>query len=631
MSKKTGTLFSKQTSAYPLQEVDEPNLLRDQFPYSEVPRITFDGEPVEINPPRNIWITDTTFRDGQQSRAPFTVRQIVAIFKLLNKLNGTSSLIRQSEFFLYSDKDRRAVEKCLELGFRYPEITGWIRANKKDLKLVKKMGLKETGMLTSCSDYHIFLKLKKSRKECLENYLRVVGAAIEEGIRPRCHFEDVTRADVYGFVVPFATELMKLREDSGIPVKIRLCDTMGYGVPYPEATLPRSVPKLVRALTEDAGVPSELIEWHGHNDFHKVLVNSVTCWLYGCSAVNCALLGLGERTGNCPLEGAVMDYLAMVGGNPGVNTQVITEIARYFEQQANHRISDNMPFVGQNFNMTSAGIHLDGLMKNEEIYNIFDTGAILDRPIGIVINDKSGVAGIAHWINDYLQLESRSRIPKSHPAIAEIQKWIADKYRHGRVTSISNDEMLKLAKEHLPEYFATDLNQLKEAALSTAAELVISLVKRPEMVSMDPQRQEDLMLKEIKTHPYINLMLVADTRGGKNTRFIGRKGPIKPGDEAKLDKNYTLRRWFRKPLETGEIFVSDLFKSKITRLLGMTVSAPIQNENEEDVGVLRIDLRFEDLMQAARSLEEDEDDFYELVSRGDKSPARPKNKSRKKS
>ena len=64
---------------------------------------------------------------------------------------------------------------------------------------------------------------------------------LEEGISVRCHLEDITRADIYGYVVPFCLELMKLMEEYKIPIKVRACDTMGYGVNYPGAVIPRSV------------------------------------------------------------------------------------------------------------------------------------------------------------------------------------------------------------------------------------------------------------------------------------------------------------------------------------------------------------------------------------------------------
>ena len=233
---------------YQLQDVKEPNLYRDIYNYEEIPKVTFNRRRVPMSVPDEIWITDTTFRDGQQSRAPYTVEQIAALYEMLHRLGGPKGLIRQSEFFLYSEKDRRAVEKCREMGFEFPEITGWIRAKKEDFLLAKEMGLKECGILVSCSDYHIFKKLGLTRKQALDMYLGIIKDALSVGIKPRCHFEDITRADFYGFVVPFAHEISELMAESGIPIKIRACDTMGYGVPYAGASMPRSVPGIVYGL-----------------------------------------------------------------------------------------------------------------------------------------------------------------------------------------------------------------------------------------------------------------------------------------------------------------------------------------------------------------------------------------------
>ncbi len=149
------------------------------------------------------------------------------------------------------------------------------------------------------------------------------------GIVPRCHFEDITRADFYGFVVPFAHALAQLSEEAGIPIKIRCCDTLGLGVAYPGASMPRSVPGIIYGLRHYGYVPSSLIEWHGHNDFYKAVSNAAAAWLYGASAANCSLLGIGERTGNCPLEGMVMEYCSLRGSSDGMNLSAITEIADY--------------------------------------------------------------------------------------------------------------------------------------------------------------------------------------------------------------------------------------------------------------------------------------------------------------
>jgi len=449
-NKKTNTL-EEEYYRYQLQDMTEPNLFREIYSYSEVPKIVFNHRIVPMNPPDDIWVTDTTFRDGQQSLPPFTVKQIVDLYEMMHKLGGSRGLIRQSEFFLYSDKDKEAVRKCLERGYKYPEITGWIRPVKNDFKLVKEIGLKETGILTSASDYHIFLKLKKTRAQAMDIYLGIVKSALEIGVIPRCHLEDITRADFYGFVVPFVQELMELSKEAKIPIKVRACDTLGYGVTYPGVALPRSVKGIIYGLVNLAEVPPEHLEWHGHNDFYHGLINATTAWLYGCCATNGALLGIGERTGNTPLEALVMEYLALRGIKDDIDTTVITDIAEYFEKEVGYKIADNKPFVGKSFNVTSAGIHADGLMKDKEIYNVFDTEKLLKRKVDIAVTDKSGTAGIAEWINLHLKLEEGRKVTKGHGGVIKIKEWVDSEYAKGRTTPISNQEMMEKTKEFLPE------------------------------------------------------------------------------------------------------------------------------------------------------------------------------------
>ena len=440
VSSKTN-LLEQKTYRYSLQDVAEPNLYRDVYPYTDVPRIAFNHRRVPIGMPEDIWITDTTFRDGQQSVEPYSVKQIVDIFKLMSKLSGPYGIIRQTEFFVYSQKDREALEKCQELGLKFPEITTWIRASKEDFKLVRDLGIRETGILVSCSDYHIFKKMKMTRKECMDYYLSTVAEAFEAGVMPRCHLEDITRADFYGFVVPFVNELMKMSEDAKIPVRIRACDTMGYGIPYPEVAIPRSVPGIIYGLQHYSDVPSEMLEWHGHNDFYKAVTNASTAWLYGACGVNCSLLGIGERTGNVPLEAMVFEYASLRGSFDGMDPTVITEIADYFEHEMGYHIPPMTPFVGRSFNVTRAGIHADGLLKDEEIYNIFDTKKILNRSASVLIGKASGLAGIAYWINENYRLSESEAVNKKDPLVIALKEWIDKEYEDGRQTSLSVGEL----------------------------------------------------------------------------------------------------------------------------------------------------------------------------------------------
>lgn len=445
-SPKTNQLIQAKYQ-YQLQEVDEPNLYREIYDYQSIPKITFNNRLVPINVPDEIWMTDTTFRDGQQSVSPFTPRQIEHLFTLLSRLGGPKGLVRQSEFFLYTDKDREALERCQALGLEFPQITTWIRANAKDFKLVKAAGVKETGILVSCSDYHIFKKMHMTRQQAMEQYLGIVQAALDEGIIPRCHFEDITRADFYGFVLPFAEQLMKLSVQSGIPIKVRACDTMGYGVSYPGVALPRSVAGIIYGLNHYAQIPSEQLEWHGHNDFYKVVSNAGTAWLYGCASVNCSLLGIGERTGNCPLEAMAIEYQALRGTADGMDLTVVTEIAEYMEQEIGIEISPRQPFVGRHFNVTRAGIHADGMLKDEEIYNIFDTTTILNRPATVAVDSHSGLAGVAHWMNGFFRLKGENMVEKQDETVVAVKAMVDALYAEGRNTVMGDEELEIMVRE----------------------------------------------------------------------------------------------------------------------------------------------------------------------------------------
>ncbi len=429
-----------------LADVQRPNLYREIFPYTEFPATVFDDEAATPQMPADIWITDTTFRDGQQARPPYTPEQILRIYDLFHEIGGDTGLIRQCEFFLYSKRDREAVELCQSRGYKYPEITGWIRAVTSDFKLVGQMGLAETGILTSASDYHIFLKLARTRARAMDAYLDVAKAALDNNVIPRCHFEDVTRADYEGFVLPFAAKLMALAKEYNKPVKIRLCDTLGFALPWANAALPRGVPKLIKGL-RDIGVPSEWLEWHGHNDFHKVQINAATAWLYGCSAANTSIFGIGERTGNPPLEAMIVEHAQIKGMVEGVNYAAITELAEYARKELGFAIPRNYPLVGADFNVTRAGIHADGLSKNEEIYNCFDTNKLLKRPVTVAITDKSGLAGIKHWIEAHYNIE----IAKHDPCVIKVKDKIDAEYTNSRVSAISDKEMFSWVREAFGE------------------------------------------------------------------------------------------------------------------------------------------------------------------------------------
>ena len=163
---------------------------------------------------------------------------------------------------------------------------------------------------------------------------------------------------------------------------------------------------------------------------------------------------------------------------------------------------------------------------------------------------------------------------------------------------MSSEEMEKKARKYLPELFVSDFDLIKQRAYDLAAQLIQGVVDDQVIRSMDPTRQETLLENVEKENPFVQFLYVTDLEGRKITRNITR-----PEDRAKyehigVDVDYSNREWFIEPLKTGMIHVTDFYTSVITGALCITVSAPIRNEDEEIVGILGMDLRFEELVKA---------------------------------
>jgi hypothetical protein len=285
----------------------------------------------------------------------------------------------------------------------------------------------------------------------------------------------------------------------------------------------------------------------------------------------------------------------MRGTNDGIDTTVITDIGEYFERELHYRIPPNYPFVGASFNATSAGIHADGILKNEEIYNAFDTARILKRPLTITITDKSGKAGIVHWINARLGLIGENQVDKAHPGVGKIYKRIMEWYEAGRCTSISNEEMENLSRRYLPELFVSEFDRLKDKARKLAAHLAEDLAQREEIRSMDPALQEPVMQRVLDNNPFVQFMYVTNLDGRKITRNITHIVDRAKYENMAMDENLSNRPWFIEPIKSGKVYVSDFYTSRFTGALCITVSVPIRDDNDEIVGVLGLDIRFEDM------------------------------------
>jgi isopropylmalate/homocitrate/citramalate synthase len=424
----------------------EPEYFLDSFPRDAFPAYIWTERPATL--PANVWMTETTHRDGQQGGLPLTTEQSLKIYDILCRFTASSGAIRQAEFFAYRPSDRAALEGALN---RYHagapiEPTTWIRATTKDVALIASLGVRETGMLASASDYHTFHKFKPGgRKQAADTYLDAVKMSLDAGIRPRLHLEDATRAPM-DFIRPFIETVLEISAPYGptLRPKWRICDTMGLGLPYEDVALPRSIPRLFAAIRE-LGLQPEDLEFHPHNDTWLIVANCLAAIRAGCGVINGTSLGKGERTGNAPLEGVLLHLIGMgyFRENPPDFTALNDLVTLYTEM--GEAIPPKYPLYGRDAHRTRAGVHADGLNKFSWMYAPFNVPDLLGRPLEVSLTKESGIAGLVFLIRQHLGLD----VPKDDHGLLAVHAWVTAEFDGGRQTSIEWEELEPVVAHYL--------------------------------------------------------------------------------------------------------------------------------------------------------------------------------------
>lgn len=428
-------------------EPASPEYFADSFPRDDFPAYVWRERPATLPPA--VWMTETTHRDGQQGGLPLSAETSLRIYDILCRFTDSSGAIRQAEFFVYRPSDREALEAALE---RYHdgapvEPTTWIRATAKDVALIRSLGIRETGMLASASDYHTFHKFSPGgRNQAAQIYLDAVQTTLDAGIRPRLHLEDATRAPM-DFMLPFVQAVQAMTQPYGpaLRPKFRVCDTMGLGLPYEDVALPRSIPHIFRSLRA-AGLQPEDLEFHPHNDTGLIVANCLSAIREGCAVINGTCLGKGERTGNAPLE---MIALHLIGMGYFASQQpdfaALNELVDLYAELG-EALPPKYPLYGRDAHRTRAGVHADGLNKFWWMYAPFNVPELLGRPLEVSLTKDSGVAGILFLVRQHRQLD----LSKTHPAIQHLHAWVTTEFDNGRQTSIEWEEL----EPHLEEALA---------------------------------------------------------------------------------------------------------------------------------------------------------------------------------
>ncbi len=391
---------------------------------------------------QEVFISDSTIRDGSQMAGiVMKKRHKLAIFEYLHQIG-----IEKLETFVYNERDREAVRDMLDKGYEFPEVTGWARANPKDIDFVLGMdGIKETGILMSVSDSHVIDKMGlKSREEAAKKYTEALQYAVDHGLRTRAHIEDMTRADNEGFVFPLVEKLLEIDPDC----TIRLCDTLGYGMPFPDVDEPYGIPYIVRRLRE---IGTKNIETHVHDDFGMSVACSLAGYWYGANWSSLTFLGIGERAGNAELEKVAIFLIQRVEGFQKYNLQSITEFAEYMEKEIGIRVPRNKSVVGKNIFAHESGIHTAGIIKNPFTYEPYPPEVVGGKRV-LLIGDSSGLEVIRFKVEEALNelMHVATKVDKNDPRVKAIQAEIQKLYdQEQRVSSISDEEL----KKYVEKYF----------------------------------------------------------------------------------------------------------------------------------------------------------------------------------
>ncbi|MDY6930678.1 MAG: isopropylmalate synthase [Halobacteriota archaeon] len=396
--------------------------------YEDLPKIKLPSGNFDIN------ISDSTIRDGSQM--PGIVmkdRHKVQIYRYLHEIG-----VEKIETFLYTDSDRNIARKLMDMGFEFPEVTGWTRANPNDIDLAIEMdGINETGILMSMSDSHVLDKMGlKNRQEAEDKYLEALDHALDHGLKVRCHLEDVTRSDFSGFIKPFVTKIMERSDD----IIIRLCDTLSYGIPFVDSIHPYSIPKMILELKE-TGVKN--IETHVHDDFGLGVATSLAGFWYGANWCSLTFLGIGERAGNSELEKILLFLSYRLDGFEKYNLSCLTEFSRYMEKELGVRVPRNKSVVGKNVFTHESGIHTAGVIKNPFTYEPYPP-ELVGASRQLMIGSSSGTEVIRFKIEEMLKeiLNLEVKVDKTDPRIKSIHKEIQRLYDTGeRVSCISDEEI----------------------------------------------------------------------------------------------------------------------------------------------------------------------------------------------
>ncbi|WP_223070350.1 homocysteine methyltransferase [Paenibacillus caui] len=323
-------------------------------------------------------ICDTTLRDGEQAAGvAFTADEKLEIARRL-----AESGVEQAEVGIpaMGDDERRAISRIVSLGLPMRLLT-WNRAVRSDIDASVSTGADWAHIALPVSAIQMKAKLGVGPGQVIEIGKSIANYALEKGLTVSIGFEDASRADF-----KFLMDLICTLRREGIK-RFRYADTLSVHHP---GSLHARISTLLALCPPDIE-----LEIHCHNDFGLATANTLAGIEAGAVWASTTVLGIGERVGNTALEEVVMAWRHLYHGECAVRSDKLRPLAEFVAKASGRELPDTKPLLGRLAFAHESGIHVDGLMKDRETYQVLDPTELgMDHVI--VLGKHSGRSSVRH-------------------------------------------------------------------------------------------------------------------------------------------------------------------------------------------------------------------------------------------